>query len=171
MPLISKQRIALTFRRFPWAVGMLQRMYRVSQPWMTAGAVGVIFDADGRVLLVEHVFHALHPWGLPGGWLGRNEDPEDAVRREVLEETGLRVDVIKPLLCTRSRYLARHLDIAYLCKAPPDLDSAAIRLSGELLAFRWVSPFETPPGVPLIDFHRRALAAGAAEWRANLNPS
>ncbi|MCC7206382.1 MAG: NUDIX hydrolase [Anaerolineae bacterium] len=171
MPLISKQRIATTFRRFPWAVGMMQRVYRVTQPWMTAGAVGVIFDSGGRVLLVEHVFHALYPWGLPGGWIGRGEDPEDTVRREVLEETGLRIEVLKPLLCTRSRYLPRHMDIAYLCQAPPDLDEASIRLSEELLAYRWLDVLHAPPDIPLIDFHRRALAMGAAEWRAILNPS
>ena len=32
-------------------------------------------------------------WAMPAGFMEYDEDPEDAIRREVLEETGLRVRV------------------------------------------------------------------------------
>lgn len=36
-------------------------------------------------------------WGLPKGALGRNETAEQAARREVLEETGIRATICAPL--------------------------------------------------------------------------
>jgi ADP-ribose pyrophosphatase YjhB (NUDIX family) len=54
----------------------------------------VVLDADGRLLLIRrgHEPHA-GLWSLPGGRVEADETLEDAVRREVLEETGLTVGV------------------------------------------------------------------------------
>ena len=169
MKLLSKQRLARVLRRAPWVVYVGQRLYRLSQPWLTVGAVGAVFDEAGRVLLVEHVYHLQYPWGLPGGWMGRGEDPEQTVRREVREETGLHVQVLKPLVCVRSRYLPRHLDVAYLCQAPAD--GTPIQLSAELLTYRWYDPLDPDPPPALIEFHRRALEAALAERQMNLAAS
>jgi ADP-ribose pyrophosphatase YjhB (NUDIX family) len=54
----------------------------------------IIFDASDRLLLVQRG----HPpgmglWSIPGGRLEPGETDEDGLRREVLEETGLRVRV------------------------------------------------------------------------------
>lgn len=46
-------------------------------------------DADGRVLLVYE--SDSDAWSTPGGSVEVDEAPEDAARREVLEETGLLV--------------------------------------------------------------------------------
>jgi ADP-ribose pyrophosphatase YjhB (NUDIX family) len=53
---------------------------------------GVVLDPAGRLLLIRrgHDPHA-GLWSLPGGRVERGETPEQAVRREVLEETGLSV--------------------------------------------------------------------------------
>jgi 8-oxo-dGTP pyrophosphatase MutT (NUDIX family) len=135
----------------------------VWQPWVTVGAVGVIFNDDGRLLIVEHVFHPKFPWGLPGGWMARHEDPDETVRREVYEETALRIRVVKPLLIMRTAWLPRHLDLAYLCYAPRD--AGEIRLSGELLAYQWIDPAQCPP---MALFHERAVKAALAECASTL---
>jgi ADP-ribose pyrophosphatase YjhB (NUDIX family) len=56
-------------------------------------ACALVADADDRLLLVRR---ARDPhggtWDLPGGFLEEAEHPLDALRRELLEETGLEVD-------------------------------------------------------------------------------
>ena len=51
----------------------------------------VIFDRVGRLLLQRRADGG--QWGLPGGSMEIGESLHEAVRREVLEETGLRVAV------------------------------------------------------------------------------
>ena len=51
----------------------------------------VIFDRRGRLLLQQRSDGG--QWGLPGGSMEIGESVADAVRREVQEETGLRVSV------------------------------------------------------------------------------
>jgi ADP-ribose pyrophosphatase YjhB (NUDIX family) len=54
-------------------------------------AVSVLAVADDRVLLVYEVDQ--EAWSTPGGQMEVDERPEDAARREVLEETGLTVTI------------------------------------------------------------------------------
>ncbi|MHB8572641.1 MAG: NUDIX domain-containing protein [Candidatus Dormibacteria bacterium] len=50
---------------------------------------GVICESD-RVLMVHH--RGLGRWLFPGGHIELDEDPDQALEREMLEETGLAVD-------------------------------------------------------------------------------
>src|SRR5580704_15308639 len=63
------------------------------------GVGALIFTRAGRrgpILLAERGGQPLRGyWSLPGGLLETGERLEDAVRREVLEETGLRVEPVK----------------------------------------------------------------------------
>ncbi|MFQ5522917.1 MAG: NUDIX hydrolase [Acidimicrobiia bacterium] len=59
----------------------------------TLGAFAVILDDDDRVLLSHR--RDLDLWNLPGGRVEVGELPNTAVRREVTEETGLDVDVVR----------------------------------------------------------------------------
>lgn len=54
--------------------------------------VAVFVVWDGRVLLHRH--RKLAMWLPPGGHIEKNELPDDAAVREVLEETGLKVDLV-----------------------------------------------------------------------------
>jgi len=158
---LDKRGIANLLKKAPWTGYAAQAVYRLWQERITAGVVGAIFDADGRLLIVEHVFHPKLPWGLPGGWMNRNEEPGETIQREIREETGLMIEVVKPLLIARTPFLRAHLDIAYLCKL---LDSAApVHLSGELLAHEWVNPLSLPP---MANFHARVVKAAIAERKA-----
>src|SRR4051812_38076935 len=52
-------------------------------------AYAVLRDAEGGLLLVQG--SRWNTWWLPGGGVEHGEHPEDAARREVMEETGLAV--------------------------------------------------------------------------------
>lgn len=54
-------------------------------------AQGLLRDADNRVLLCELVYK--RDWDLPGGVVERGESPRDCLRREVLEELGIDIEV------------------------------------------------------------------------------
>ncbi|MFK3981537.1 NUDIX hydrolase [Micromonospora sp. NPDC050397] len=55
----------------------------------------LLVDGSGWLLMqLRDEFAPTHPnlWGIPGGQVEPGETPEQAARRELLEETGLRVD-------------------------------------------------------------------------------
>jgi 8-oxo-dGTP diphosphatase len=56
------------------------------------GAYAVVLDED-RLLLAQLTARESGRWTLPGGGVNHCEAPEDAVGREVLEETGYTVEV------------------------------------------------------------------------------
>ncbi len=58
------------------------------------GALGTIFDDKGRVLLVHQTYKG-SKWAWPGGIVEEDEAPWTAVVREVKEETGLEVEVVR----------------------------------------------------------------------------
>ncbi|MEB2289333.1 MAG: NUDIX hydrolase [Anaerolineae bacterium] len=149
-----QRRVAGLLRRYPWTSMALQRTVRLVQPRFTCGVVGVLLDAEARrVLLVEHVYHGRTPWGLPGGWIARDENPAHTAEREFAEETGLRVRAVRPLLVVLGTHWRRHLDVVFLLEQ--DGAGQTIRLCDELLSYRWAAPDELPPVVAL---HREAIA-------------
>ena len=78
-------------------------------------AVGaLIFNDQGQLLLCEHTYRRLHPWGLPGGDLKFGEDPVEGIKREIREETGLGVQDARLLLVENSTEI-HHIALTYLC--------------------------------------------------------
>jgi len=82
-----------------------RRAVRLGQKRFTVTAGALIFDEQGRILLLEHVFRPDSGWGLPGGFLSQGEQPEAALRRELLEEIGLEVSDVELVLIRTLRRL------------------------------------------------------------------
>ena len=106
-----------------------------------AAVQGVVRNNEGHILFVRHTYRK-KPWGLPGGWMGR-EQPHAALEREVLEETGLRVSTEKIL---RVAYVAdpHAIEIFLLAR----LTGGAFRPSAEVSDYIFVSPGEWPEDMP-----------------------
>jgi ADP-ribose pyrophosphatase YjhB (NUDIX family) len=143
---------------------------RVVAPRHAVGAVGVVFDRDGRVLLVEHAFRTDFPWGLPGGWVEPGEEPSAAVKRELREELRLDVAVGELVACAvvgrvRTSTHPVHLALAYAC----ELTSAADHLSIEALAVAWIDP--SHPGRPISPFQLAAIVNAVGRRRSPAIPS
>lgn len=61
------------------------------RPLIFVGSVVVIVDGQGRVLLQQRRYPN-GVWGLPGGLMELGESTEDVAKREVYEETGLKIE-------------------------------------------------------------------------------
>ncbi|HEV2358378.1 MAG TPA: NUDIX hydrolase [bacterium] len=113
------------------------------------GAVAIIENGEGGVLLARHTYRRDAPWALPGGWVQRGEDPSNTIVREILEETGLTVEVLAPLAVQRES--PRHLTIVYSAR----LAGGTFRASVEVSAVRFAPPGAWP--VDLRDDHRALI--------------
>lgn len=140
-------------RKVPWALAAAQTLWRLTRPRFSAGAVAVVVNERNGILLVEHVLHPHTPWGLPGGWVERGEDPEDTLHRELMEELGLKIEV-GPIVALKRSY-DHHLDAAYLCRPIGEVGA----LSAEILDHRWMTIDEMPR---LHRFHQYAVDQAVA---------
>ncbi|KKT52667.1 MAG: Purine phosphoribosyltransferase [Parcubacteria group bacterium GW2011_GWC2_44_22] len=109
-------------------------------------AVGALIECtlDGSILLLKRSAQAdFAPgiWGDITGRLRQFEEPEDGVRREVKEECGLDVEIIKPLKIFhifRGSQTAENelVGIIYWCQTKDQ----KVKLSNEHDDFKWVRP-------------------------------
>jgi ADP-ribose pyrophosphatase YjhB (NUDIX family) len=78
---------------------LLRLAHRLRKRWRrlakrpTAGVSVIAIDDAGRVFLVRHGYGSGR-WSLPGGGLGRREDPQACARREIREELGCALEQV-----------------------------------------------------------------------------
>ena len=70
-------------------------------------ATGIVYDEQGRILLVQQSTNGV--WTAPGGSIDPGETPADAVVREVWEETGLYTAPVRIL----GVYGGPHCEVTY----------------------------------------------------------
>ncbi|WP_379922437.1 NUDIX hydrolase [Erythrobacter sp. R86502] len=70
------------------AAHIIRHRWRRWRKTPIAGVSIVMTNLSGDVLLLKHSYGP-DVWSLPGGGLGKGEDPEVAARREVREELGV----------------------------------------------------------------------------------
>lgn len=134
----------------------------LARSWVL-GAVAVIIDDavhPAQVLLVEHSYRRRGAWGLPGGALDSipgdpthprdGESPDDVIeatlQKEVMEELGINVDIVRMLRTDAVPYIAEEpgpyrLTFYFLCTP-----------AGGFTAFRErLATGEIPPHSPEIN--------------------
>ena len=113
----------------------------------------VIFDAEGRCLMIRRSAHNRNfvgCWEWPGGKADPGESFDQAVRREVLEETGLDVEITALAGATEFEMPAVH--VVLLC-LEARLTGGSLLLSEEHDDSAWV---------PLAELDARPLPASFA---------
>jgi len=108
----------------------------------SVSVAGVIVDDEGRALIIQRRDNG--HWEPPGGILEHGETIEDGLRREVYEETGLKVEPVS-LTGVYQNMQRNIVALVFRCSAV----AGSLTESDEAKAFRWVtagnaSPVMTP---------------------------
>ncbi|MFJ7906097.1 NUDIX hydrolase [Kitasatospora sp. NPDC096204] len=101
----------------------------------SVSVAGVVVREDGRVLAIRRVDNGT--WEPPGGVLELAEAVEDGVRREVYEETGIKVGVER--LTGVYKNMSRGI-VALVFRCRPE--GGAEQLSDESAEVAWLTPAE-----------------------------
>ena len=133
----------------------------MSEPTVHVVVSAIIENSNGQILLAKRSPHKAYPnlWEDVGGGVEANEKPEEALIREIEEETGITdIEIIKPL--TIYHFFHKGLKdedneiigISYWCRS----DSTEVVLSDEHCEYRWLTP-EEAISLPLHDTLKKLL--------------
>ena len=122
-------------------------------------AAGILCDADGRILIAERIgggpFHGL--WEFPGGKIGTDETPTEALSRELAEELGIEITTCASFMNLRHEYDDRVVTIEFFIVS--DWNSEPVGREGQ--ALRWVPREQLdaaellPADVPVVEALKR----------------
>ena len=103
------------------------------------GPRATIYNTKTNKVLLLQRNDGNNVWEIPGGKRENNEDIVDALKREVLEETGLSINEYKLVYVSpifeNHPVLKPFLNIGYLCY----VDNNDVIISDEHLDYKWVS--------------------------------
>ena len=117
---------------------------------------------DGKVLVIKRARNERYLAGmyeLPGGKVDFGEQPNDALKREFLEETGLTIQVLTPYKAYSylSHENKRHtVEIVYTVAL---IGKPGIKLSDEHEDYCWVSPKDVDT-IPMTDEIKENIRQG-----------
>lgn len=100
--LSKSENMIKAFQYWLWRVLPLPDFVRslilwIANPKYLVAVDALVLDANKACLLFNHPYRQDFTWGLPGGYLKKGEHPEDAIRREIFEEAGLDIHIIRLL--------------------------------------------------------------------------
>jgi 8-oxo-dGTP diphosphatase len=128
--------LATIFNSFP--VRWQRRFMSAANDRFLVGVTGLGIDAQGRVLLARHRFGAPE-WRFLGGFLHPRERVEDALAREILEETGLVVE-IGPILEVVTGYRWERVELVFAYR----VISGSVALTDEVAELRGFPATDLP---------------------------
>ena len=125
---------------------LLQPLARLGRG-MTLGIQGVVVDPEGRMLVVRQSYTS--GWNFPGGGVEKGETPIAALKREMIEETGVQL----------TGSLVMH-----------GLFSNHTNFPGDYIAVYIATSFEMGPWQPTLEISDRAFLT-ADEIAADCSPA
>jgi TDG/mug DNA glycosylase family protein len=142
LPSTSPANAAVPYaERLRWFEALRDWLEPIDRPAVRA----LVLDAENRVLLVKFADAVGQAWwATPGGGIGKGESPEQALRRELHEELGLKDFDLGPELWTREHTFAwmgrilRQRDRIYLVRVEQHEPAPTIDLRPEgVHELRW----------------------------------
>lgn len=106
-------------------------------------AVGCLVVRRGKILLLKKSQNGHYPnkWGFPSGGVDSGETPDEAVFRELEEETGIEADILEFLGKAYLIFSNPRLSfIYYVYRCDLDGSEIEIKLSGEHVGYEFVDP-------------------------------
>lgn len=128
--------LALLFNAFP--VRWQRRFMTAAHDRFLVGVVGLGIDGQGNVLLARHRFGAPQ-WRFLGGFLERRERVEDALAREIREETGMAIEV-GPVLEVVTGYRWKRVELVFAYR----VIGGTLALTDEVVELRGFPPTALP---------------------------
>lgn len=103
---------------------------------------GIIRKGDKILVLRRSLDDDHRPgvWETAGGGMDVAENPQNALRREIVEETGLKVKILEPFNAFSFKKDTGEfkVGITFLC----DYVGGKVKLSKEHIDYRWIRPSE-----------------------------
>ena len=100
----------------------------MNNPELRLGARGIVIREDGKIAIFNK--SNKNEYKLPGGGIEGKEEPEEAFLREVLEETGCEVEIIKCLGTTEEyKSLNNFKQISYVFVAKVLKDTKQLNIT------------------------------------------
>jgi mutator protein MutT len=127
-------------------------------------ASGIVVNAHGEVLLAKRGIEPFYGmWDIPGGFLEAGEHPEEGVKRELWEETGLTVRVERLIGVYMDTYgpppSEDTLNFYYLCHVV----RGTIAADDDAEELRWCDPYHLPGELAFAN-----ARAAMHDWRKGL---
>jgi len=118
--------------------------------------VGVIILKDNKILLGERIgAHGANTWATPGGHLEFGENVDACAKREVLEETGLRINAIENLDYTNDVFASEDKHYITLFVVAHDFDGeVSVKEPNKCKQWQWFDLDNLPDKLflPLTNF-------------------
>ena len=111
---------------------------RMFESQFLIGVTGIILNDKNEILLFKYTYRQTE-WGLPGGYIKAKEHPQEALEREIEEESGFVVSADEELKIRTDREQGR-LDICFVGK----LMGGEFRKSSEVTEAKFFSFDDLP---------------------------
>ena len=116
------------------------------------GSVAIIRNSKGQILMQQRTYPR-GKWGLPGGLMELGESTEEAARREVMEETGLKLGELTLFgvysgpgyLCIAEN--GDEFEVVAVVYTTSDYDGEVRVMDSESLAFEWFDLDKLPDNI------------------------